>query len=69
LKGEAVTVPAKLSHPAWDALLKKYENDRDLVAYGGWKKNPDDLKALDDYLKQFPGIRKRQPTATMQRPR
>jgi hypothetical protein len=54
-EGEAVTVPANLSHPARDALLKKYVNHRGLVAYGGWKKNPADLKALDDYLKQFPG--------------
>jgi len=52
-KGETVTVPANVSHQAWDVLLKKYVNDRGLVAYGEWKNNPTDLMALDDYLKQF----------------
>jgi len=27
-EGEAVSVPANLSHQAWDTLLKKYVNDR-----------------------------------------
>jgi hypothetical protein len=50
---EGVTLPANVSHQTWDALLKKYVNDRGLVAYDDWKKNPTDLTALDDYLKQF----------------
>jgi hypothetical protein len=52
-EGEAVMVPANLSHQAWDTLLKKYVNDGGLVAYGDWKKNPTDLKTLDDYIRQF----------------
>ena len=51
--GEGVPVPASLSHEAWDALLKKYVNDRGLVSYADWKKNQTDLAALDSYLKQF----------------
>jgi hypothetical protein len=51
--GEGVVVPANASHDAWDALLKKYINDRGLVAYTDWKKNQTDLQALDGYLKQF----------------
>jgi hypothetical protein len=51
--GGGVLVPANVPHEAWDALLKKYVNDRGLVAYADWKKNQADLQALDDYLKQF----------------
>ena len=51
--GEAVVIPANVSHAAWDTLLKKYVNDRGLVAYADWKKNLTDLQALDSYLKQF----------------
>jgi uncharacterized protein DUF547 len=51
--GEEVSVPANVSDEAWDALLKKYVNDRGLVAYADWKKNQTDLEALDGYLKQF----------------
>lgn len=51
--GEGVPVPANVSHEVWDALLKKYVNDRGLVAYADWKKNQTDLEALDSYLKQF----------------
>jgi hypothetical protein len=52
-EGEGVMVPANVSHEAWDVLLKKYVNDRGLVAYADWKKNQTDLEALDSYLKQF----------------
>ena len=51
--GGGVLVPANVPHEAWDALLKKYVNDRGLVAYADWKKNQADVQALDDYLKQF----------------
>ena len=51
--GGGVLVPANVPHEAWDGLLKKYVNDRGLVAYADWKKNQADLQALDDYLKQF----------------
>jgi hypothetical protein len=50
---EAVPAPPNVSHQAWDVLLKKYVNDRGLVAYGDWKRNQTDLSALDSYLKQF----------------
>jgi hypothetical protein len=50
---EGVTVPANISHQAWDALLKKYVNDRGVVAYADWKRNQMDLLALDNYLKEF----------------
>jgi hypothetical protein len=50
---EGVMVPANVSHEALDILLKKYVNDRGLVAYADWKKNQTDLQALDGYLKQF----------------
>jgi uncharacterized protein DUF547 len=48
-----VTFPAGAKHDAWDALLKKYANEQGLVAYGQWKQNQADLKALDEYLAQF----------------
>ena len=38
---EGVMVPANVSHEAWDILLKKYVNDRGLIAYADWKKRPD----------------------------
>jgi hypothetical protein len=50
---EGVPVPANVSHEVWDILLRKYVNDRGLVAYSDWKKNQTDLEALDNYLKQF----------------
>ena len=48
-----MAVPANVSHETWDVLLKKYVNDRGLVAYADWKKNQTDFEALDSYLKQF----------------
>ncbi|MDE3084898.1 MAG: DUF547 domain-containing protein, partial [Verrucomicrobiota bacterium] len=48
-----VEVPAGIDHAPWDTLLKKYVNDRGLVAYGPWKANAADLKTLDDYLARF----------------
>jgi hypothetical protein len=52
-EGAGVLVPADVSPEAWNRLLKKYVNDRGLVAYADWKKNQTDIGALDDYLKQF----------------
>ena len=46
-------MPANVSQEAWDVLLKKYVDDRGLVAYADWKKNQTDLEALDSYLKKF----------------
>lgn len=51
--GEKVSVRAGIKHDDLDRLLKKYVNERGLVNYGGWRQNSGDLKALDDYLKQF----------------
>src|SRR5260370_30225080 len=50
---EGVTVPANISHQAWDALLKQYVNDRGVVAYADWKRNQMELLALDSYPKEF----------------
>jgi len=49
----AVNVPAGIKHDDYDRLLKKYVDERGLVAYEKWKANADDLKALDDYVQQF----------------
>ncbi len=48
-----VPFPAGVQHESWDGLLKKYVNEKGLVAYGKWKANAADRKALDDYLAQF----------------
>lgn len=52
-EGNSVPVPAHVSHDTFERLLQKYVDDRGLVAYGDWKKNPIDLEALDAYLAQF----------------
>lgn len=49
----AVNFPAGVNHDAWDALVKKYVDDRGLVAYGAWKTSDADTQALDTYLEQF----------------
>jgi hypothetical protein len=41
---------AEVDHASFDALLRKYVDDRGLVAYARWKASADDLRALDDYL-------------------
>ena len=46
---EAVPLPSNVPHQAWETLLKKYVDDRGLVAYGDWKENQTDLSALDIY--------------------
>lgn len=51
--GENVNLRAGIKHDEFDRLLKKYVNERGLVNYGGWKENSDDMKGLDEYLKQF----------------
>jgi hypothetical protein len=50
---EAVRVPAQIDNAPYDRLLKKYVDDRGLVAYREWKNDQSDLAALNDYLKQF----------------
>jgi hypothetical protein len=53
--GENVEVRSGINHGDYDRLLKKYVDERGLVNYSGWKENQADLRALDDYLKQFAG--------------
>lgn len=48
-----VPFPANINHEAWDGLLKKYVNERGLVAYAKWKANATDRKELDNYLSQY----------------
>lgn len=49
----AVDVPSGVDNGSYDRLLKKYVNDQGLVAYGRWRENAEDMKALNDYLAQF----------------
>jgi hypothetical protein len=41
---------AEVDHASFDALLRKYVDDKGLVAYTQWKANAADMQALDDYL-------------------
>jgi uncharacterized protein DUF547 len=52
-KPVAVAIPAGIQHEVWDGLLKKYVNEKGLIAYEKWKANTSDRKALDEYLAQF----------------
>src|SRR5260370_38920578 len=49
----AVNVPAGIKHEGYDRLLKKYVDEKGLVAYEKWKSNAEDMKGLDDYLAQI----------------
>jgi uncharacterized protein DUF547 len=40
----------EIDHHSWDALLRRYVNEIGLVDYAGWKSNPVDVAALDEYL-------------------
>lgn len=48
-----VDVPAGIDPAPWDALLKKYVNDRGLVAYQAWKADAADLRKLDDFIAAY----------------
>jgi hypothetical protein len=59
--GSKVTVGAKvpaaqqvsidrIDHAAWDALLRKYCDERGYVNYQAWHRSPTDLQQLDQYL-------------------
>ncbi len=50
--GERVSVGA-IDHSGWDALLKKYVDERGNVDYTKWKATAADQKALDDYILQL----------------
>jgi hypothetical protein len=43
---------AEVDHSSFDSLLRKYVDDRGLVAYARWKASADDLRDLDHYLAQ-----------------
>ncbi len=43
----------EIDHSAWDALLKKYVDDRGYVDYAKWKASASDQKSLDDYILQL----------------
>lgn len=51
-----VEVPAKLDHQPFDRLLKEYVDEQGLVDYRRWKSTPNDLQALDDYLREFESV-------------
>ncbi len=50
--GERVAV-GQIDHSGWDALLKKYVDERGNVEYAKWKASATDQKALDDYILQL----------------
>lgn len=50
---KAVKVSALIDHDGYEKLLRKYVDERGLVAYGAWKNNRDDMAALEKYLGQF----------------
>jgi hypothetical protein len=52
-KAVSATFPAGIRHEGWTELLRKYVNERGLVAYERWKANAGDRRALDEYLAQF----------------
>jgi len=44
---------AQVDHSDYDRLLKTYVDGQGMVAYANWKRNGQDLQALDAYLKQL----------------
>ncbi len=49
--GPAQQIPlSQIDHSAWDALLRKYVDDRGMVAYAAWKRSTSDQRRLLDYL-------------------
>ena len=72
--GEKVTVgrraPAnqqvvmdRIDHAIWDALLRRYVDDRGMVDYTAWKANAADVEALDNYLATLSRASLSQPTS------
>ena len=56
--GEKTTVAelvplAAIEHNVWDQLLKEYVDRQGMVRYAAWKKNADDVRALDGYLRRL----------------
>ena len=54
---------AQVDHSALDGLLQKYVDGSGLVAYGKWKANAEDVKALDDYLEKSGCVDLQKPVA------
>jgi len=52
-KEKEVRIPAGVQHAQWDRLLKKHVDQRGLVNYAAWQRNPSDRAALDRYLTQY----------------
>lgn len=50
--GQRVAV-GQIDHSGWDALLKKYVDERGNVDYTTWKATAADTKMLDDYILQL----------------
>ena len=48
LAASGVSVPSKIDHSGWSALLEEYVDERGLVDYGSWEKSEADLRLLDD---------------------
>jgi hypothetical protein len=51
-----LTVAAGIDPAPWDRLLRKYVDERGLVAYASWRSDAADLKALDDYLDRLAAV-------------
>lgn len=50
---KVVRIPAGIDHREYDRLLKKYVDEKRLVAYAEWRAHNEDRQALNDYLAQF----------------
>jgi hypothetical protein len=51
--GPTLTVPSGIDPGPWEVLLRRYVDDRGLVAYGAWKADEADVRALDAFLAQY----------------
>lgn len=46
-------VPAGIDVAPWEELLRRYVDERGLVAYAAWKASPQDVQRLDMFLSEF----------------
>jgi len=67
LEGPAAELPRRsldqVDHAPFDALLRRYVDGEGLVAYGAWKANAADLKALQEYRAGLGAVHLAQPAA------
>lgn len=67
LEGPAAEMPRRgldqVDHAAFDALLKRYVDGDGLVAYGKWKANAADVRALQQYRASLGAVDLAQPAA------